>query len=143
MARRSSPPRRLKVLLISNDPGEFHLFQESFRALNIDLEIVADAQQAIAMWKTPKYGKNLPMLLLLNFADGKRGLETLQSVRSNTKLRRIPVIMLGSSRDGKHICRAYEMGVNAYLCKTADNFFDLIGDIQKFWLHRAELPDWS
>ena len=64
----------------------------------------------------------------------------LTAIRANVLLRTIPVIILASSSDAANVNRAYELGANSYLIKPADDFVDLIGDLDRFWFRRAELP---
>jgi CheY-like chemotaxis protein len=68
------------------------------------------------------------------------GFEVLSAVRQHPKLCLIPVIMLSSSRDQRDVRRAHELGANSYLCKATHDFTDLVGDFDRYWLRRAELP---
>ena len=71
---------------------------------------------------------------------GIDGFQVLKAVRFNPKLRALPSLMLTSSSDEAQIRRACELGENSCLQKPADDFVDLIGDIDRFWLRRARLP---
>lgn len=130
----------MKVLLVSNDPSNAHLFQQSFRALKVQLQIAGDSTEALAALKQDQ---GLPALVLVDVTGTNAGLEALRAVRSKRKLRNVPLIVLGASRNTKEVRRAYELGANAYVCKSKDNFFDLIADIERFWLRRAELPNYD
>ncbi len=139
---RSHPPkRRLKILLVEDNAADVWLFKEAFTALEIqhDLEVVEDGAQAIGRLSEDRADQ--PDLILLDLNMPKvDGFQVLSFVRETPRLCAIPVIILSSSRDEKDVRRAHELGANSYLCKTTDDFSDLVGDFNRFWLVRAELP---
>jgi CheY-like chemotaxis protein len=137
------PRRRLKVLLVESDLLDVRLFEESFRALKIthELTVVGCRSQAIRL----RAGKNsrsplIDVVLIGLSAVNRDELNLLTAIRANVLLRTIPVIILASSSDAADVNRAYELGANSYLIKPADDFVDLIGDLDRFWFRRAELP---
>ena len=68
------------------------------------------------------------------------GFTVLTALRADPRLCAIPVIMLSSSRDQNDVRRAHELGANSYLHKSVMDFADLVGDFDRYWLRRAELP---
>ena len=77
-----------------------------------------------------------PAVLLLDLKLPKvDGLEVLKTVRETTELRRIPVVMLTSSREEPDLMKAYELGVNAYVVKPVEfkDFVAAISDLGIFW----------
>jgi CheY-like chemotaxis protein len=85
----------------------------------------------------------LPSLILLDLKlPRKSGIEVLEWVRSRPGLRRIPVVMLTSSKQTVDINRAYELGVNAYLVKPVnfDGLVDMVKTLDSFWLRLNERP---
>ena len=132
--------RRLKILLVDENETDLRLFQETFLALQIqhELQIVTNNEEALALLTGRGSIRSLPALILIG-TDGD-GLQVLRAVRKNPKLRAIPVIMLGAMGPEREINQAYELGATAYVCKPQDDFADLIGDLDRFWLRRAELP---
>ncbi|EUC18976.1 response regulator [Paraburkholderia hospita] len=70
------------------------------------------------------------------------GHEVLKHVRTDDKLKRIPVVMLTSSREEKDLLRSYDLGVNAYVVKPVefDDFMGAINDLGMFWAVLNEPP---
>jgi two-component system, chemotaxis family, response regulator Rcp1 len=129
----------MKILLVEDNETDIWLFQEAFIALGIrhELEIVRDGERALARLREGP----APDVILLDINMPKfDGFEVLSAVRGHPKLSLIPVIMLSSSRDQRDIRRAHELGANSYLCKATQDFTDLVGDFDRYWLRRAELP---
>ncbi|MEI6002179.1 response regulator [Paraburkholderia bengalensis] len=73
------------------------------------------------------------------------GHEVLRNVRADDKLKRIPVVMLTSSREEKDLLRSYDLGVNAYVVKPVefDDFMAAINDLGMFWAVLNEPPPYS
>jgi CheY-like chemotaxis protein len=132
----------MKILLVEDNEADVWLFKEAFRALNIDheLEIAPDGAEAIVRLEPGAFTR-LPDVILLDINMPKvDGFQVLSFVRSHPQLCVIPVIILSSSRDERDVRRAHELGANSYLCKTTDDFTDLVGDFNRYWLARAEIP---
>jgi len=133
----------MKILLIEDSEADVYLFQEAFRGLQTihELEVVRDGEQALQHLHAAAGLLHLPAMLLLDLNLPKMdGFEVLRTIRADPKLRAIPVVVLSSSSDRRQVYRAYEMGANAYIVKPMNDFVDLVGDFERFWLRRAELP---
>jgi CheY-like chemotaxis protein len=131
--------RRMKILLVEDNETDVWLFQEAFQALHIphELEVVSDGERALDRLRAGLP----PDVILLDINMPKiDGFEVLSAIRGNAKLCLIPVVMLSSSRDQRDVRRAHELGANSYLCKSTPDFTDLVGDFDRYWLRRAELP---
>lgn len=84
-----------------------------------------------------------PVLVLLDLKIPKiDGLEVLRQVKSDDKLKTIPVVMLTSSREEGDLITSYQLGVNAYVVKPLDfdEFMDTVGRIGLFWSLTNETP---
>ncbi len=84
-----------------------------------------------------------PVVILLDLKMPKvDGLEVLRAVKADSVLRRIPVVMLTSSREEQDLVRSYELGVNAYVVKPVDfqQFMDSIRKLGVFWILINEPP---
>jgi len=141
--RHRADSRRLKILLVEDNEADVWLFTEAFKSLNIghDLEVALDGAEAIGRLESGDPSK-LPDLILLDINMPKvDGFEVLSFIRADPRLCATPVIILSSSRDERDVRRAHELGANSYLCKTVDDFSDLVGDFNRYWLNRAELPN--
>lgn len=129
----------MKILLVEDNETDLWLFQEAFQALSIEheLEIARDGERALHRLQDGEP----PDLILLDINMPKLdGFEVLSAIRAHPKLCLLPVIMLSSSRDPRDVRRAHELGANSYLCKATQDFTDLVGDFDRYWLRRAELP---
>jgi len=73
------------------------------------------------------------------------GHEVLKAVRDDERLRRIPVVMLTSSREERDLLRSYDLGVNAYVVKPVefDDFMAAINDLGVFWAVLNEPPPYK
>ena len=84
-----------------------------------------------------------PAVVLLDLKLPKiNGLEVLEAVKTDPLRRRIPVVMLTSSREERDLVRSYELGVNAFVVKPVDfnAFFEAIQDLGMFWAILNEPP---
>jgi two-component system response regulator len=73
------------------------------------------------------------------------GLEVLKQMRMHEHLRRVPVVILSSSREESDLARSWDLGVNAYVVKPVDvsQFFSAVQTLGRFWavLNEAPLDD--
>ena len=84
-----------------------------------------------------------PAVLLLDIKMPRMdGLEVLRRIRSDAKLRRIPVVILSSSREESDLARSWDLGVNAYVVKPVDvdQFFGAVKTLGQFWAVINETP---
>jgi CheY-like chemotaxis protein len=139
-------PRSIEelVLVVEDDPYDAKLIVraiEKARMLN-PVEIVRDGEAAIEYLTgqdpyadRPRYP--LPVLILLDLKLPKLdGFEVLQWIRSQSGLRRVPVVVLTSSSISADVGRAYDLGANSYLVKPvgADELIGLLKTIELYWL---------
>ena len=84
-----------------------------------------------------------PAVLLLDIKMPRMdGLEVLQRIRADERLRRMPVVILSSSREESDLVRSWNLGVNAYVVKPVDidQFFAAVKTLGKFWAVINETP---
>src|SRR5207237_10673694 len=87
-----------------------------------------------------------PAVLLLDLKLPKvDGLEVLQQIKSDEKLKMIPVVVLTSSREERDMVASYKLGVNAYVVKPVDfhEFVNAIKELGIFWAVINEPPPGS
>lgn len=139
--------RTVEILLVEDSPIDIQLIQEAMSEDRVrnNLHIVNDGEDAIQfVRKSGKFG-HVPrpdiILLDLNFPR-KDGREVLHEVKSDPDLRKIPVVVLTTSRAERDIHCTYDLHVNCYVNKPVDmnQFLDVIKSISKFWLSVAALP---
>ena len=90
--------------------------------------------------------KSNPAVLLLDLKLPKvDGLEVLQQIKSDEKLKMIPVVVLTSSREERDMVASYKLGVNAYVVKPVDfhEFVNAIKELGIFWAIINEPPPGS
>ena len=84
-----------------------------------------------------------PKLILLDLKMPKvSGIEVLEKIKSNMELKTIPVVILTSSKEDPDIKRCYELGANSYIVKPveSDNFFQIIKDLNFYWMISNQSP---
>lgn len=135
------------ILLIEDNVGDVLLTTEALKDSSIQntLSIARDGWEAMQYLekKDPFIGARMPDLILLDVnLPKKNGHEVLINIKTNEKLKHIPVIMLTTSSSPKDIFKSYYNHANCYITKpTAGNdFSQLIGAIKKFWIEIAQLP---
>lgn len=139
------------ILLVEDNPDDVVLIQRAFRkaAIGSPLHITNDGDQAVEFLSrsaNPADGDpaQCPVLILLDLKLPRRnGLEVLSWLREQPALKRIPVVVLTSSREYKDVNRAYDLGANSYLLKPVnfDDFIGLIKHLNLYWLVLNERPD--
>lgn len=137
----------VNILLIEDNPGDVRLTQEAFKEgrLTVNLDVTMDGVEALKfLRKEAPYTEALtPDLILLDLNLPKRdGREVLQEVKTDSQLKRIPVVILTTSNAEQDILKSYNLHVNCYINKPVDfdKFFNVIQQIEDFWLSTAILP---
>ncbi len=85
----------------------------------------------------------VPSIILLDLnMPRKDGREALREIKSNPLLRRIPIVILTTSKSEEDILQSYELGVNSYIRKpvTYDRLLDIVNKVTEYWLHIVMLP---
>lgn len=85
----------------------------------------------------------LPGLILLDLNMPKKdGREALKEIRADPTLRRIPIVVLTTSKAEEDILRTYELGVNSFIIKpvTFESLVDIVKTLAKYWFEIVELP---
>lgn len=142
-----SIPRPIEILLVEDSPGDVRLTQEVLREGKVHnhLNIVEDGEMAIAFLKRREVFSHAPhpdlILLDLNLPR-KDGREVLEVIKMDQALRRIPVIVLTTSRAEEDILKAYDLHANCYISKPIDldQFTKVVRLIEEFWLTIVNLP---
>jgi DNA-binding response OmpR family regulator len=131
-----------RILMVEDDPNDIELTITALEEYNLANEVVVaqDGEQALDyLYCRGQYkdrsGEN-PAVMLLDLKLPKvDGLEILQRVKSDDKLKMIPVVVLTSSREEKDLVASYKLGVNAYVVKPVDfhEFVNAIRELGIFW----------
>jgi CheY-like chemotaxis protein len=136
-----------EVLLIEDNPGDVILTMEAFKECSQKHNICAvkDGIEAIKyLRRIDEFAnKKVPDIILLDLNIPKKdGREVLAEIKSDKKLRLIPVIILSTSLNDRDIFTSYELKANCYISKPVelDDFIKIITSIEKFWLKTVKLP---
>ncbi len=138
------------ILLAEDSPADAEMAVDALRDANLLNPIVhvEDGVEAmdylLCRGKFSDRAEGNPGLLLLDIKMPRMdGLEVLQKMREVESLRRIPVVMLTSSREESDLARSWDLGVNAYVVKPVDvdQFFAAVKALGKFWAVFNETPD--
>lgn len=126
------------ILLVEDNPVDVDLTLRAFRKKRLDspIELARDGEEALAYMDRWEAGDCLPALILLDIQLPKvSGLDVLRRLKSHERLRRIPVVMLTSSREEQDLLRAYDLGANSYIEKPLEyaRFLDVAEQIQTYW----------
>jgi CheY-like chemotaxis protein len=138
------------LLHVEDDPNDVLLLQRAFRKANspLGIQAVTDGDKAVAYLSgADEYADRekfpLPAVVLLDLKmPRKSGLEVLQWIRNEQKLRRLIVIVFTSSKHDEDVNKAYEIGANSYLVKPVgfDMLVDVAKMIQQYWINTNERP---
>ena len=138
------------ILLAEDSPADAEMAIDALREAHLANPIVhvEDGTEALDyLLRRGKFAERqggLPAVLLLDIKMPRMdGLEVLRAMRSNEQLRRVPVVMLTSSREESDLARSWDLGVNAYVVKPVDSeqFFHAVKTLGKFWAVLNETPD--
>ena len=137
------------VLLAEDSPADAEMAIDALREANLANPIVHVEDGVEAMEYLLRQGRfagrsdEEPAVLLLDIKMPRMdGLEVLQRIRAEEKLRRIPVVILSSSREESDLARSWDLGVNAYVVKPVDvdQFFGAVKTLGQFWAVINETP---
>ena len=141
------------ILLVEDDENDVMLLQRAFRRAAIvnPLEVVRHGDDAVAYLEgsgefADRQRYPLPVLMLLDLKLPRRtGLEVLQWVKERPGLRKIPIIVLTSSKNDDDVNdRAYELGANSYVKPVSfETLLDLVKSLELYWLVLNERPNVS
>lgn len=135
------------ILLVEDNPDDEALAIRAFKKSNMSNEIVVarDGEQALNYLfdKQRLDAKELPSVVLLDLNLPKiDGLEVLRQIRSNPSTKRLPVVILTSSKHEEDLIEGYNLGANSYVRKPVDfnEFVTAVSQLGVYWLLLNELP---
>ena len=134
-------------MLVEDNPGDVRLTEEALKEGKVinRLSVVPDGVEAIEyLRKRGDYASAAtPDLVLLDLNLPKKdGREVLAEVKQDPDLRKIPVVVLTTSRDEQDILKSYDLHANCYITKPVDfeQFIRVVRAIEDFWLSVVKLP---
>jgi len=136
-----------EVLLVEDNPGDARLTQEALKegkVLNV-VHRASDGEEALEFLHREGTFADVPrpdlILLDLNLPK-KDGREVLAEIKADPDLKRIPVVILTTSKAEEDILRTYDLHANCYITKPVDleQFLRVVQSIEDFWLAVVQLP---
>jgi len=126
------------ILLVEDNPMDLDLTLRAFnkrRFINA-IEVARDGEEALAFIPRWDAGEPIPAVILLDINMPKvNGLEVLEQLKRHPVYRRIPVVVLTSSREDRDLATAYDLGVNSYIEKPVsfNKFMEVADQIELYW----------
>jgi len=141
-----------RILLVEDDPKDVELTLTALEEYNLANEVIVarDGEEALEyLYSRGKFktrSSDNPAVMLMDLKLPKvDGLEVLKQIKSEEKLKMIPVVVLTSSKEEKDMVASYRLGVNAYVVKPVDfhEFVNAIKELGAFWAVINEPPPGS
>ena len=139
--------RPIEILLVEDNPGDVRLTKEALREGKVanNLSVAADGVEALAFLRRegPHANAARPDLVLLDLnLPRKDGRQVLAEIKIDADLRRIPVVVLTTSKAEEDILKTYDLHANCYIAKPVDleQFIRVVKSIDDFWLTVVRLP---
>lgn len=148
MPTRTPPSLKfVELLLVEDNPGDVDLARDALETSKIrnTLHVVNDGEAALDFLRRRGRYVHVPrpdlILLDLNLPR-KDGREVLAEIKADAGLKRIPVVVLTTSKDEEDVLKAYNLHANCYITKPIDlhQFLRVIRSIEEFWLTIVRLP---
>jgi chemotaxis family two-component system response regulator Rcp1 len=144
---RPNSDRPIEILLVEDNPGDVRLTVEGLKESKVrnNLHVARDGVEAMAFLRREGQhtGAVRPDLILLDLnlprMDGR---EVLSEIKSDAKLKMIPVVVLTTSNAEQDVLRSYELQANCYITKPVDleQFITVVKSIEDFWFSIVTLP---
>ena len=139
--------RLVEILLVEDNPGDADLIMEVLEDSKIRnrMYVAEDGEEAMNfLYKKGEFSDSpTPDLILLDLnLPRKDGREVLAEIKDDPKLRRIPVVVLTTSKAEEDIIKSYDLHANSYISKPVDidQFIRVIRSFEDFWLDIVKLP---
>lgn len=146
----NEPAKMITILLADDDPDDRQLTREAFleNRLANRFDTVEDGEELMEyLHRRGKYAQlkdtPLPGLILLDLnMPRKDGREALKEIKADPELRRIPIVVLTTSKADEDIVRSYDLGVNSYVTKpvTFKSLVELVKVLGVYWFEVVQLP---
>ena len=139
------------ILMADDDADDRMLTKDALtesRVLN-DLRFVEDGEELLDYLKgrgayTDREKSPRPGLILLDLNMPKKdGREALKEIKADPELRRIPVVVMTTSKAEEDVYRSYDLGASSFITKpvTFDRLVELMRTMGQYWVEFVELPD--
>ena len=139
--------KSVRLLMVEDSPSDVRLIREALKETVNPVQIIVardgvEATDYLRKCKTKE--EAWPDLILLDLnLPRKNGREVLAEVKFDPQLKKIPVLIMTSSRDEDDITQAYSLNANCYIRKPSDltEYVNVVRAIENFWFMTVTLPD--
>ncbi|MDJ0686940.1 MAG: response regulator [Xenococcaceae cyanobacterium MO_188.B32] len=135
------------VFLVEDNKADIRLIEEALKNSSIDYQLVTVRNGVEAMsylrQEEPYADAMRPDLIILDLNLPKKdGREVLAEIKSDNNLKRIPVIVLTTSRNEDDVQQSYDLNANCFITKSRNlsQLFTIVKRIEEFWLATVTLP---
>jgi two-component system, chemotaxis family, response regulator Rcp1 len=135
------------IFLVEDNKADIRLIEEALKLSSVTHQVVTVRNGMDAMTYLRQEGEYAdalrPDLILLDLnLPRKDGREVLAEIKADPSLKRIPVVVLTTSRNEEDIAHSYELHVNCYITKSRNlnELFKIVKGIEEFWLETVTLP---
>jgi CheY-like chemotaxis protein len=146
----SNPGSPIIILMADDDADDRMLAKEALeesRVMN-DLYFVEDGEELMDyLYERGKFAEPAkaprPGLILLDLnMPRKDGREALREIKADPNLRRIPIVIMTTSKAEEDIYRSYDLGANSFITKpvTFERLVELMRALGQYWIEFVELP---
>ena len=146
--RFESPSLPVDILLVEDNEGDVRLTKEVLRDSKVrnNIIVASNGEEALAcLRKQGKFSGTIrPDLILLDLnLPVKDGREVLAQIKADPDLKRIPVVILTTSKAEEDILKTYNLHANCYVTKPVDldQFIKVVKSLEDFWLAIVKLPN--
>jgi CheY-like chemotaxis protein len=137
----------IQILMVEDNEGDVLLTTQALKAAKVGnaISVVSDGIEALAFLRREGEYADAPkpdlILLDLNLPR-KDGREVLAEIKADPRFKRIPVVVLTSSRAEQDIARAYDLHANCYVVKPVGikTLMEVVKTIEDFWFSVVKLP---
>lgn len=147
----NSNQNKIVILMADDDPDDRLMAREALEEshLNNELHLVEDGEELLdylnrkGKYKNPESSPRPGIILLDLNMPKKDGRQALKEIKENEELRKIPVIVLTTSKAEEDILRTYDLGANSFITKpvTFEGLVDVIKKLGEYWFEIVKLPE--
>lgn len=145
-----SQRRPITILMADDDPDDRVLARDAFDEARLanDLRFVEDGEDLLdylyrrGRWSAPSSSPRPGLILLDLNMPRKDGREALEEIKRDPSLRRIPVVVLTTSKAEEDILRTYDLGVNSFITKPVsfESMVETVKMLGRYWFEIVALP---
>lgn len=144
---KNRPLKSIDILVVEDNPGDARLIREILNENKIfsSLYMAKDGVEAMDFLHNKGKFKSVPLpdLIILDLNLPKKdGREVLSEIKSDDRLKHIPIVIMTISQAEEDILKSYDLHANCYITKPIDlnQFITIVRSIEDFWFSVVKLP---